>query len=179
MPVCALFIFCFVRLLFLNNLFLFCFVLFPASSVQQEEEEEAQSAAKCPLCGGPAGHTELISSVAEESCETAAAGQTTLRQWMETCMPRTTIWRLHKKWKAMQGGRLPLPKRRTCHLCGRHMVKATGHSIFRRTRETFCARADPKRRTVEQWLTEKRGGITTADLHRGYDKRMERRRQKK
>ncbi|XP_078114046.1 uncharacterized protein LOC144522665 isoform X2 [Sander vitreus] len=133
-----------------------------------EEEEEEEPAAKCPLCDGPAGHKGYVTFRGIEFCERAAGGHMTVQQWMKTWIPRTTRWRLEKKWKAMQAGCLPPPKPRTCNLCGQRTLKATGHSTFRKTRETFCSQADPERRTVEQWLTEKRGGISTAALYKSY-----------
>ncbi|XP_078114047.1 uncharacterized protein LOC144522665 isoform X3 [Sander vitreus] len=118
--------------------------------------------------GGGGGHKGYVTFRGIEFCERAAGGHMTVQQWMKTWIPRTTRWRLEKKWKAMQAGCLPPPKPRTCNLCGQRTLKATGHSTFRKTRETFCSQADPERRTVEQWLTEKRGGISTAALYKSY-----------
>ncbi|KAK5901399.1 hypothetical protein CesoFtcFv8_000061 [Champsocephalus esox] len=53
---------------------------------------------------------------------------------------------------------------RTCTLCSQRTTRATGHSLHCPTRQSFCQVSDPQNRTVEQWLTELRGGKTEKEM---------------
>lgn len=75
-------------------------------------------------------------------------------------VPKSTQWR-----RRVYGG-LNIPHRhRLCSLCKKRMVRETGHSVHKKTRQTFCQSTDPFGRSVEQWLTEVRGGVFTKDLY--------------
>ncbi|XP_042351998.1 uncharacterized protein LOC121950146 [Plectropomus leopardus] len=97
-------------------------------------------------------------------CQSTSDG-VTLEEWMLDNVPRTTRWR----WKVQQesidaGITLPRKEHHTCSMCNKRMTRETGHSIHKPTRQAFCQATDPFGRTVEEWLTEIRGGVSTKDF---------------
>ncbi|XP_028303719.1 uncharacterized protein LOC114463973 isoform X12 [Gouania willdenowi] len=102
---------------------------------------------------------------AEVYCEGAEGLGKTLGLWLsDRKVSKTTRWRLEKTFDNMKNGNVPGPNIKTCKKCGQIISRETGHSVLRSAREAFCQRSDPKGRTVDQWLTEKRGGITSSEM---------------
>ncbi|XP_036926988.1 uncharacterized protein LOC119004299 [Acanthopagrus latus] len=124
------------------------------------------SCSTCPHCGDSVQNLRHFVYRDLVFCEEAADEGETLEKWLkERGVPKTTVWRIKKKQEVLLvGGSLPRRKDRVCLQCGERKTKANGHTILRAVRETFCSRTDPLGRTVEQWLTEKRGGVTTEQL---------------
>ncbi|KAL7401062.1 hypothetical protein ABVT39_022271 [Epinephelus coioides] len=89
---------------------------------------------------------------------------------MRRNVPKTTRWR----WGVEKANTLPpgqaqvkrLRKTRTYKECGQRWIRQTGHSFHQPTNQSFCEATDPQNRTVEQWLTEVRGGVTSKELQR-------------
>ncbi|XP_028300703.1 uncharacterized protein LOC114462204 [Gouania willdenowi] len=90
----------------------------------------------------------------------------TLGLWLyERQVSRTTRWRLETTYNNMKKGIVPGPAfRRHCPKCGQQKTRETGHTILRSARASFCQRTDPQGRTVEEWLTQMRGGVTSQDM---------------
>ncbi|XP_034090122.1 uncharacterized protein LOC117558207 [Gymnodraco acuticeps] len=102
----------------------------------------------------------------------------TLDQWLKVNVPKTTGWRLQIKMASAAAGVFPTRRDRTCTLCSQRTTRATGHSMHRPTRQSFCQVSDPQNRTVEQWLTELRGGKTEKEMLRDRQ-RVSRKKKKK
>ncbi|XP_067433331.1 uncharacterized protein [Thunnus thynnus] len=94
-----------------------------------------------------------------------------LEESMRAKVPRTTKWRRQVRQEAVDAGVITPRKQRTCSLCKQRKVRETGHSIHKKTRKTFCQNTDPSGRTVEEWLREIRGGVSTQDLYQANLKR--------
>ncbi|XP_073331809.1 uncharacterized protein [Pagrus major] len=117
----------------------------------------------CNACGKPTSVFGHFVYKNKTFCE-ATSSELTLEDWMKQNVPKTTRWRWKVKQKATEDGVVQPRKERTCSLCKKRMLREMGHSIHIKTRKTFCEATDSFGRTVEEWLTEIRKGITTADL---------------
>lgn len=118
----------------------------------------------CPHCGKPMDNTHMHYKglVYCESREGSfLEGGKTLEEWLlGRGVARTTAWRLNKRFWEARFGTLPSRKERICPKCGERTTRATGHTVLRAAKETFCSKSDPQGRSPEQWLVEKRGGVT-------------------
>ncbi|KAI4800547.1 hypothetical protein KUCAC02_009612, partial [Chaenocephalus aceratus] len=72
----------------------------------------------------------------------------TLDQWLKVNVPKTTGWRLQIKMASAAAGVFPPRRERTCTLCSQRTTRATGHSLHRPTRQSFCQVSDPR---AAQW----------------------------
>ena len=89
-----------------------------------------------------------------------------LDQWLKVNVPKTTGWRAKITMASAAAGVFPNRRSRTCTKCGERRIRATGHSFHCPTRQSFCQFSDTQERTVEEWLTELRGGRTEKELLR-------------
>ncbi|KAL7403308.1 hypothetical protein ABVT39_027589 [Epinephelus coioides] len=97
-------------------------------------------------------------------CQSTSEG-VTLEEWIKKNVPRTTRWRWKVQEEAIMAGVILTPKKHhTCSMCKKRMTRDAGHSVHKATRQSFCQATDPLGRTVEEWLTEIRGGVSTKDF---------------
>ncbi|KAI4793351.1 hypothetical protein KUCAC02_032781 [Chaenocephalus aceratus] len=118
----------------------------------------------CPGCSKDISVVEHLSLLGLTFCR--ATSGLTLDEWLKVNVPKTTGWRLQLKMASAAAGVFPPRRERTCTLCSQRTIRATGHSMHRPTRQSFCQVSDPQNRTVEQWLTELRGGKTEKEMLR-------------
>ncbi|KAK1904844.1 DNA ligase [Dissostichus eleginoides] len=130
----------------------------------------------CPGCSKDISVIEHLSLQGLTFCR--ATSGVTLDQWLKVNVPKTTGWRMQIKMASAAAAVFPTRRDRTCTLCSQRTTRATGHSMHGPTRQSFCQVADPQERTVEQGLTELRGGKTEKEMLRDRQ-RVNRKKKKK
>ncbi|KAL7381043.1 hypothetical protein ABVT39_027725 [Epinephelus coioides] len=141
--------------------------LTPTPATQQPQPGTSKSRKApimCPACGKATTIPGHFVHKSKTFCPSTSGG-VSLEEWMKDNVPKTTRWRWKVKQKQAEAGQVqPKKEHHICKQCNLRMTRESGHSVHRATRQSFCQATDPLCRTVEEWLTEIRGGVSTEEF---------------